>query len=647
MRTRFVMKKIKIISPVVYFVAFFVLNLFNAYTLTSGYFHANLSVYQSVGGRILAILGDFGVLLLLFCATCLIFKKNRGRCNTLMILSIILTVVILFLTVFSNMFSLFFSFSQLTSFQNPAQMSLILEYAGYIFSMFGQGDMLIHIVPLVLYIILRFFIHTADDKKYARTSHKLLFMGNSVVFMMIPLIVLNVNAKGTIQEVSMTGLYGSSFAGTYNYYLYSASEVIFKKQSQDATSQEREILTQFLEQYNTKNMTDLTDNAYYNLANEKNLVILQLEAFNNFALQLKVDGKEITPNLNQLLEESYYNYRFYSTAGIGNTSDCEFSVLTGLYPNGNDLAVFDFNGKNYPSLAKDFKEKGYATFSIHGNDGAFYNRDVQHIQTYGFERHIDREEIIDRMESRNEKAEIFGEWISDECLLQESIQIFEEYYRKNQPFFAYDILVTSHTPFIKNKEIEKLNLDGVTHLAESCLDYYHYVDSAIGAFFDELKTNHSDLYANTVFVLFGDHTSSIMKNDLESILNQKLDNVQYRLLMQSVPFIIHCPSLISDETDSRVRGQVDIYPTMSNLFGLDSPYKIGADIFSDDESLIYSPRTLDIIYNDYVVLSPSKKVYYTNDKITPISKKKIETIIEQFQHYKYYNDMLMNKNYFK
>ena len=29
------------------------------------------------------------------------------------------------------------------------------------------------------------------------------------------------------------------------------------------------------------------------------------------------------------------------------------------------------------------------------------------------------------------------------------------------------------------------------------------------------------------------------------------------------------------------------------------------------------------------------------------SDKKIETIIEQFQHYKYYNDMLMNKNYFK
>lgn len=643
------MKKTKIISPVVYYVAFFILNLFNSYTLTRGSFHANLSVYQSTWGTFLAIIGDFGILLMLFCATCLIFKKNRGRCNTLLVISIVLTVVILFLTVFSNMFSLFFSFSQLTSFQNPAQMSLILEYAGYIFAMFGQGNMLIHIIPLVLFIILRFFINTNDDKKYARTSHKVLFLGNSFAFMMVPLILLNVNAKGTIHEVSMSGLYGSSFAGTYNYYLYSASEAIFKKQSQDATAKEREILTQFLEAYLAQNDPNFNDNAYYNIASGKNLVIIQLEAFNNFALNLTVDGVEITPNLNALIKESYYNNRFYSTAGIGNTSDCEFSILTGLYPNGNDLAVFDFNGKNYPSLAKDFTNKGYATFSIHGNDGAFYNRDVQHIQTYGFQRHIDREEIIQRRKQRDLGTEIFGEWISDECLLQESIAIFEEYQSQNTPFFAYDILVTSHTPFIKNKKIQKLNLDGITSLSESCLDYYHYVDYAIGTFFEELKTNHTELYNNTVFVLFGDHTSSIMKNDLESILDEKINSVEYRLTMQSVPLIIHCPSLFSDyhnQPDSTVRGQVDVYPTLSNLFGLDSKYKIGADIFSDDISLVYSPRTLDLIYNDYVILPPSKKVYYTkgNQKLT---KKQIDSYISSFYHYKYYNDMLMNKNYFK
>ena len=643
------MKKVKVISPSVYYVAFFIINIFNAYALTCGFFHSNLSVYTSVGGRILAILGDFGLLLLLFTATCLIFKKHKARCNTVLVITVVLTLVILFLTVFSNMFSLFFSFSQLTSFQNPAQMSLILEYAGYIFMMFGQGDMLIHIIPLILFIVLRFFINTDYDKKIARTSHKLMFLANSYIFMLIPIVILNVNANNTIHEVSMSGLYGSSHAGTYNYYLYSAFDTLFKGKEKEATMQEKENLTKFLEPYMTASMDDLKDDAYYGVAEGKNLVVLQLEAFNNFVINLEVEGIEITPNLNKLLlkSDTYYNTRFYSTAGIGNTSDCEFSSLTGLYPNGNDLAVFSFTGKNYPSLAKDFKEKGYSTFSIHGNDGAFYNRDVQHKQTLGFERHIDREELIERRKNSGKKTEIFGEWISDECLLDESIQIFEEEYQKGNNFFAYDILVTSHTPFIKNDQIEKLNLKKATSLAKSCLEYYHYVDKAIGSFFEKLQKEHDSLYKDTIFVLYGDHTSSILKYDLESITNKKYSDVDYRLTMQNVPFILHSPGLELIQIDDTVRGQVDFYPTMSLLFGLESKYKIGANMFNNEDiSLIYSPRTLDLIYDDYVILTPSESIYYTNPKAV-ISNEECKRLIHRFKQYKYHNDLLLRKNYFK
>lgn len=636
------MKKVKIVSPIVYYVAFFVINIFNAYVLTSGLFHPNISAYTSTSGRILSILGDFGVLLLLFTLTCLIFKKHKARCNTVLVITILLTLVVLFLTVFSNMFSLFFAFSQLSGFKNPVMGSLILEYAGYIIGMFKEWNMLIHFIPLLLFIILRFFINVNYDKKLARTSHKLMFLGNSLVFMIVPLVILNVNAKGTIHEVSMSGLYGSSYAGTYNYYLYSASQSLYKLRHKEADDQEREILDNFLSKYE---ILDRETNTYTNAAQGKNLVVLQLEAFNNFAINLVVDGKEITPNLNKLVSESYYNQRFYSTAGIGNTSDCEFSSLTGLYPNGNDLGVFSFTGKSYPSLAKDFRKEGYATFSIHGNIGEFYNRNVQHIETLGFDEHYDKEDIVKHM--GEQKPEIFGDWLSDKCMLLESIKIFDDYDKASKNFFAYNILVTSHTPFIKNDKIKKLNLNGVTALAESCLDYYHYVDYAIGCFFDELKENYPSLYQNTVFVLYGDHTSSILKRDLESMTKKKYDDVQYRLIMQSVPFIIHNPELFSTkEIDNKVRGQVDIYPTMANLFGLENKYCIGADIFSDKDSLIYSPRSFDLIYDDYTILVPSQKIYYTN-KEAALSKRKKETLIQQFYHYKYYNDMLLRKNYFK
>ena len=107
----------------------------------------------------------------------------------------------------------------------------------------------------------------------------------------------------------------------------------------------------------------------------KNLIILQMEAINNFVIDLEIDGTVITPNLNEIVRSGYYNDRFYSAAGMGNTSDCEFSSIIGLYPNGNDLSIFELDGDNYPTIAKEFKKEGYNTFSVHGNEGEFYNRD--------------------------------------------------------------------------------------------------------------------------------------------------------------------------------------------------------------------------------------------------------------------------------
>lgn len=638
------MKKVRIISPIVYYVTFFFINIFNSYILTSGLLHYNLSTYNPVSGNFFCFLGDFGVLLMLFMAVSLIFKKHRGKCNALLVITLVLTLLILFLTAFSNMFSMFFSFSQLSSFKNPAQGSLILEYTIYILNMFKEPDMYIHVILVLIFIAMRFFVNTDYERSFLKTSKKLISFASSFLFMLIPLIILNVNARNTIQEVSMSGLYGSSNAGTYNYYLYAASETIFERNEKPMTKKEKENIEKFLEAH----LTDENDtNAYTNLAYGKNLVILQLEAFNNFVINLKVDGVEITPNLNKLVNESYYNNRFYSTAGIGNTSDCEFGVFTGLYPNGNDLAVFSCDGKKYETIAKDFSEAGYETFSIHGNAGAFYNRQVQHIDTYHFDEHYDKKKLVNRIKSRNEQVEIFGDWMSDDCLLQESIKIFDEFNKKEKPFFAYDILVTSHTPFIKNNKIEKLNLKNLTELASACLDYYHYVDKAIGHFFETLRNDYKGLYDNTVFVIYGDHTSSILRRDIQSITKKKISDVDYQLTMQNVPLIIHCPAIFSPNSEKpKVSGQVDIYPTMVNLFGIDSKYTFGHDIFGDETSLIYSPRTLDLIYEDYVILTASKDVYYLN-KNSKISQKNINNLIKQFENYKYYNDLVMRKNYFK
>ena len=67
------------------------------------------------------------------------------------------------------------------------------------------------------------------------------------------------------------------------------------------------------------------------VAKGKNLIIIQMESFQKFLVDLKIDGKEITPNINKLAHESQYFPNFYQNVGQGNTSDAEFVVNTSFY----------------------------------------------------------------------------------------------------------------------------------------------------------------------------------------------------------------------------------------------------------------------------------------------------------------------------
>ena len=67
------------------------------------------------------------------------------------------------------------------------------------------------------------------------------------------------------------------------------------------------------------------------VAKGKNLIIIQMESFQEFLVDLKIDGKEITPNINKLARESQYFPNFYQNVGQGNTSDAEFVVNTSFY----------------------------------------------------------------------------------------------------------------------------------------------------------------------------------------------------------------------------------------------------------------------------------------------------------------------------
>ena len=189
-----------------------------------------------------------------------------------------------------------------------------------------------------------------------------------------------VNIENTGYQDNATPLYGTEAVGLFNYYVYDAYNyyILRKEGYSDDIIEE---LKEKLEEYKSPGYKSPIDdritlnNDYENLFAGKNLLLIQVESLNNFVigLEIEIDGEyvEVTPNLNKLVENSVYFNNHYTTVGIGNTSDAEFTVLTGLYPRGYNYTIYEYNNVDYQTLPKLFSEKGYDTFSAHANTGDF------------------------------------------------------------------------------------------------------------------------------------------------------------------------------------------------------------------------------------------------------------------------------------
>nr|MCG4641982.1 glycerol phosphate lipoteichoic acid synthase [Bifidobacterium bifidum] len=72
---------------------------------------------------------------------------------------------------------------------------------------------------------------------------------------------------------------------------------------------------------------------YYGQAKGKNIIIIHLESFQQFMIDYKWKGEEVTPNLNKLYHASdtisFDN--FFNQVGQGKTADAELMLENSLY----------------------------------------------------------------------------------------------------------------------------------------------------------------------------------------------------------------------------------------------------------------------------------------------------------------------------
>lgn len=88
-----------------------------------------------------------------------------------------------------------------------------------------------------------------------------------------------------------------------------------------------------------------------------NVIFIHMESIQNFLIDLKVNGVEITPNINKLSKEGMYFSKFYPQISIGTSSDSEFTLSTGLLPNSLGTVFVNYYNRKYETMENAFKEK--------------------------------------------------------------------------------------------------------------------------------------------------------------------------------------------------------------------------------------------------------------------------------------------------
>ncbi|MCX0398687.1 LTA synthase family protein [Clostridium perfringens] len=327
------------------------------------------------------------------------------------------------------------------------------------------------------------------------------------------------------------------------------------------------------------NYENLPDNQYKGELKGKNLVVLQIESLEDFVINKKIDGQEITPTLNSILKNSYYFPNIYEENLTGFSSDADLMVNTGMLPITNTATSFAYPSRTLTTLPSILEKNGYTTVSAHPEVAGSWNWGEVHHSLLKFQNSYT---LYDFNED-----EIIGLGISDKSYLT---QLATKAGDLKQPFYLFTVTLTNHGPFEIDDAHTTIKIP--SEIEGTLIGQYfktvRYTDEAIKMFMDKLK--EEGRFDDTVFVIYGDHAGP-NKYYKEQLKDVNFDGNYWKLNEKKVPLIIYNPS-IQGKTIETKGGLIDVMPTVSYLLGInDGSLRnvIGRNLLNTNRNIVALP----------------------------------------------------------
>ncbi|WP_257348430.1 LTA synthase family protein [Pseudalkalibacillus decolorationis] len=397
----------------------------------------------------------------------------------------------------------------------------------------------------------------------------------SIVAVALLLLVATIGTAKVVQPHLMAGLYNReklvSFIGTFNYHLYDLFEQV-KSTTKNAFADGDQVdeIRKYVDEQSVE-----PDPELFGAAKGKNLIVVMLESTQNFVINREINGEEVTPFLNSLIDNSYYFNEFYHQTAQGKTSDAEFMIDNSLYPLASGSVFVRKPENEYTALPEILGEHGYKSYVFHGNDKTFWNRNIMY-DSLGYDKFFSKEFY----NVTQENSVNYG--IKDIPFFNQSAAKFEQL---DQPFYAKFITLTNHFPFLLNEDVMISPPNTDEDVVNGYFKTVRYLDESVKRLFQLLKDK--GLYEDSVIVLMGDHygiSQNYYDDGLSQVLGHPITPPEH-IKLQRVPLFIHVPGE-QGKTVETVSGQVDLRPTLLHLLGIktDDYIHLGQDMLAKKEN---------------------------------------------------------------
>lgn len=293
-------------------------------------------------------------------------------------------------------------------------------------------------------------------------------------------------------------------------------------------------------------------------SNILNVVFIVLESYLSAPIGLLVDGKEVTPTLNALREDTlvYYNTQVKPNITIGEFGDGQFVYMTGILPLRSKITVGIAHNNKLPGLPILLKEQlGIKKTNIIIPGLPTVWRQDEMNKVYGIDQLLSASQILNK------------DNISDKDIFDLAIHTLS---KTENPFFSMILSCSTHMPY--NNDIDSsftINDNALPDAYKHYLNACHFADIQIGRYLSNLK--EKGLYENSLIIIAADHHAHTNLLGMEGRITNH------------IPLFIINGNIDNATAWHGEMNQIDVYTTILDILGIKSKwYGLGNSILNNN-----------------------------------------------------------------